>query len=69
MIDNNQDLTVARNYIQKYHFLIFEYELVKKKVHLKYQLVKDFYATNTTDMRNSFKYYNQFKQIRKTEDL
>ena len=27
MRDNNQDLTLARNYIQKYRFLVKEYEL------------------------------------------
>lgn len=29
MRNNSQDLTLARNYIQKYGFLIKEYELVK----------------------------------------
>ena len=38
MRDNNQDLTLARNYIQKYQFLISEYELVKKKAHPKYNI-------------------------------
>jgi hypothetical protein len=69
MRDNNQDLTLARNYIQKDQFLISEYELVKKKVHPKYQLVKDFHAANGTDRRSFLKYYNRFKQSGKTDDL
>lgn len=52
MRSNNQDLTLARNYIQKHQFLLSEYELVKKKVHQKYKLVKDFHATNSIDRRS-----------------
>ena len=60
MRDNNHDLTLTRNYIQKYQFLISEYELVKKKVHPKYKLVQDFHVANGTDRRSFLKYYNRF---------
>lgn len=39
---NTNDLTLVRNYLQKYQFLIKEYELVKQKQHPKYRFVKDF---------------------------
>lgn len=61
MRNNNQDLTLVRNYLQKYQFLIEEYDLVKQKCHPKYRFVKDFHAANGTDRRIFLKYYNRFK--------
>lgn len=69
MRDNNQDLTLIRNYIQKYQFLISEYELVKQKRHPKYRFVKDFHTANGTDRRIFLKYYNRFKSSGKKEAL
>lgn len=66
---NTQDLTLARNYIQKYQFLISEYELVKSKKHPKYRFVKDFYKAHDTDRRSFIKYYNRFKQSGNKNDL
>lgn len=66
---NTSDLTLARNYLQKYQFLIKEYEQVKNKTHPKYRFVKDFYAAHGTDRRTFLKYYNRFKQSGKVEDL
>ena len=59
---NTQDLTLARNYLQKYYFLISEYELVKQKQHQRFRYVKDFYRANDTDKRSFLKYYNRYKQ-------
>lgn len=69
MRNNNDDLTLKRNYLQKYQFLIGEYELVKNKCHPRYRYVKDFHEANGTDRRSFLKYYNRFKQSGKTEDL
>ncbi|MBS1530726.1 MAG: transposase family protein [Bacteroidetes bacterium] len=69
MRDNTNDLTLARNYLDKYRFLIREYELVKKKQHPTYRLAKDFYAAHDTDRRSFLKYYNRFKQSGKESDL
>jgi len=66
---NSQDLTLARNYIQKYRFLIKEYELVKSKKHPEFKFVKDFYAHYDTDRRSFLKYYNRYKLNGKDEDL
>ena len=59
---NTQDLTLQRNYLQKYQFLIAEYELVKKKLHPKFRYAKDFYHYNDTCPQSFLKYYNRFKQ-------
>ena len=66
---NTDDLTIVRNYLQKYQFLISEYEQVKNKVHPRYRFVKDFYEANGTDRRTFLKYYNRFKQSGKVTDL
>lgn len=66
---NTQDLTLARNYIQKYQFLISEYELVKQKKHPKFKFVKDFYKAHDTDRRSFIKYYNRYKNSGNTQDL
>ena len=69
MRNNSQDLTIVRNYIQKYRFLIKEYELVKSKKHPKFRFVKDFYTHYDTDRRSFLKYYNRYKLNGKDEDL
>jgi transposase InsO family protein len=62
-------MTLKRNYLQKYRFLIKEYELVKAKKHPRYRLLDDFYKNNDTDRRSFLKYYNRFKQSGKDIDL
>jgi transposase InsO family protein len=66
---NSQDETIKRNYIQKYRFLIKEYELVKKRGHPKFRFVNEFYEATDTDRRSFLKYYNRFKQSGKESDL
>ena len=39
MRDNSKDLTLERNYIQKWRFLIHEYQLVKAKKQLLYTVI------------------------------
>ena len=69
MRDNSQDETIKRNYIQKYRFLIEDYERVKAKEHPQFRLAKEFYAFHDTDPRSFLKYYNRYKQSGKAEDL
>jgi hypothetical protein len=66
---NTNDLTLARNYLDKYRFLISEYELVKARQHPVYTLANDFYKAHDTDRRSFLKYYNRFKQSGKDSDL
>ena len=58
---NTQDQTLVRNYLQKYQFLIGEYEMVKAKVHPVFRFANDFYVAHDIDRRNFLKYYNRFK--------
>lgn len=69
MRNNSQDRTISRNYIQKYRFLIKEYELIKAKNHPTFRFVKDFYTAHDTDRRSFLKYYNRYMQSGKREDL
>lgn len=65
----NNDLTLKRNYLSKYRFLIGEYEQVKQRVHPVYRYAKDFYLAHDTDARAFLKYYNLFKQSGDELDL
>jgi len=69
MRNNSQDATIKRNYLQKYRFLIKEYELVKSKQHPRFRFAKEFYEFHDTDRRSFRKYYNRYKQSGKDEDL
>ncbi len=66
---NSVDKTIKRNYIQKYRFLITEYEQVKANQHQQYRFAKDFYLAHHLDRRVFLKYYNRYKQSGKPEDL
>ena len=69
MRNNTQDLTLERNYVEKYRFLIREYELVKQKRHPQFRLAQDFYRAHDTDRRSFLKYYNRFRQSGREQDL
>lgn len=66
---NTNDMTLQRNYIEKFRFLIKEYELVKAKQHPKFRLVEEFYRAHDTERKNFLKYYNRYKQSGKDADL
>jgi hypothetical protein len=66
---NTNDLTLQRNYLEKYQFLMKEYELVKKGGHPIYKYAKDFYKANDTCAKSFLKYYNRFKQSGQSVDL
>lgn len=69
MRNNSQDQTLKKNYLQKYQFLIREYELVKAKKHPEFRFVKDFYAFHGTCPQTFLKYYGRYRQSRSEEDL
>ena len=66
---NTNDMTLQRNYIEKFRFLITEYELVKAKRHPTFRLVEEFYRAHDTERKNFLKYYNRYKQSGKDPDL
>lgn len=66
---NTKDDTLKRNYLQKYQFLIEEYERVKAKQHPIYHLVEDFYKANGTCRQTFLKYYGRYKLGGNLSDL
>ena len=60
MRNNTNDTTLTRNYIQKWRFLINEYELVKSGKHPQFRFVTDFYKFHGTSRQTFCKYYNRF---------
>jgi integrase-like protein len=66
---NTNDLTLKRNYLQTYRFLIKDYELVKQGLHPNFKLAKEFYEFHHTDRRSFLKYYNRYKQSGNEQDL
>jgi len=69
MRDNSKDKTLVRNYIEKYRYLISEYELVKSKQHSRFRFANEFYIFHDTDRRSFLKYYHRFKQSGDPMDL
>lgn len=69
MRNNSQDQTLKKNYIQKYQFLIQEYERVKAGKHPEFRFVKDFYAFHGTCPQTFLKYYGRYRQSGAEQDL
>lgn len=69
MRNNSRDETLKKNYIQKYQFLVNEYEQVKAKKHPTFLKVKDFYAHHGTCPQVFLKYYGRYKQSGNKESL
>jgi transposase InsO family protein len=61
MKNNNNDQTLKRNYIQKYQFLIKEYELVKERKHSRFKKVQEFYQYHATCRQTFLKYYGRYR--------
>ena len=62
MRDNGKDNTLKKNYLQKYQYLIEEYEQVKQKSHPVYKKVHEFYAAHGTCPQTFLKYYARYCQ-------
>ena len=58
---NSKDTTLKKNYIQKYQFLIAEYELVKARKHPTFKFAKEFYIHHGTCPQTFLKYYARYK--------
>lgn len=59
---NSEDKTLKKNYIQKYQFLIEEYEQVKAGIHETFDKVGEFYEAHGTCRQTFLKYYARYKQ-------
>jgi hypothetical protein len=62
-------MTLQRNYLEKFRFLMKEYEQVKSRSHPRFKRVADFYKAHDTEPKNFLKYYNRYKQSGKDIDL
>jgi transposase InsO family protein len=60
MRDNSFDRTVERNYLQKWRFLIAEYEAVKEGRSAQFRRVGEFYRFHGTCSQTFRKYYNRY---------
>ena len=69
MRDNSYDRTIERNYLQKWRFLISEYEAVKAGRSPQFSRVGDFYRHHGTCSQTFRKYYNRYLQSGAEADL
>jgi len=69
MRDNSYDRTIERNYLQKWRFLIPEYEAVKAGRSQLFKRVGDFYRHHGTCSQTFRKYYNRYLQSGDEADL
>lgn len=69
MRDNSFDRTIERNYLQKWRFLIAEYEEVKAGRSLIFRRVGDFYKHHGTCSQTFRKYYNRYLRCGSEADL
>lgn len=69
MRDNSYDRTIERNYLQKWRYLIPEYEAVKAGRSQAFARVGDFYRHHGTCSQTFRKYYNRYLQSGAAADL
>jgi transposase InsO family protein len=69
MRDNSYDRTIERNYLQKWRFLIPEYEAVKAGRSGAFRRVGDFYRHHGTCSQTFRKYYNRYLRSGAEADL
>ena len=69
MRDNSYDRTIERNYLQKWRYLIPEYEAVKAGRSAAFKTVGDFYRHHGTCSQTFRKYYNRYLQSGDEADL
>lgn len=69
MRDNSFDRTIERNYVQKWRFLIAEYEEVKAGRSARFSRVGEFYRFHGTCSQTFRKYYNRYLRGGSEADL
>ena len=69
MRDNSFDRTIERNYVQKWRFLMAEYEAVKAGQSPVFKRVGDFYRHHGTCSQTFRKYYNRYLLSGEEADL
>ena len=51
-----------KHYVEKFHYLIEQYKLIKTNKHPNFNKVMDFYDFYKIDFRTFLKYYNRYKK-------
>ncbi len=69
MRDNSKDRTIERNLLQKWRFLVKEYDLVREKKHPQFRFREDFYRFHGTNRQTFLKYYHRYKDLGTDESL
>ena len=69
MRDNRKDRTIERNYINKWKYMIKDYELIKEKKHPKFRFVSDFYKFHKTNRQTFLKYYRRYLSVPEESSL
>jgi transposase InsO family protein len=69
MRDNSFDRTIERNYLQKWRFLIAEYEAIREGRSTQFASVGEFYRHNGTCSQTFRKYYNRYLHSGSEDDL
>jgi transposase InsO family protein len=69
MRDNSFDRTIERNYLQKWRFLINEYEEVKAGRSAQFRRVGEFYRHHGTCSQTFRKYYNRYLRSGREAEL
>ena len=64
-----EDKTIEKNYLQRWTFLVEEYDKVKNKEHPIFKLVKGFYKHHGLRRQTFLKYYNRYKESSNIEAL
>ena len=62
MRSNSKDGTIDRSYVQKWRFLIREFELVKEGKHPHFRFREDFYRFHGTSRQVFYKYYQRYQE-------
>jgi hypothetical protein len=61
--------TIIKNYLDKYLFLVEEYELAKTKSSTQFKYLKDFYQTHKLNRKTFLKFYNRYKESNNKQAL
>lgn len=58
----SKDKTIENNYLQRFEYLVLEYEKIKRKEHPRYRYVKDLFKDYRIAHQNFSKYYHRYIQ-------
>ncbi len=69
MDNKKQDLTIKRNYTNKWRFLFSEYSLIKQRKHKYFSTIIALCKSHDIPRQTFYKYYNRYKNSKNSEAL